>query len=199
MAPFATPPIRPFAIELDRSALTLRPEGPVLTRRLSDLAGLFLDTAAWRAAVEDGDPVVYTVSSSPVPESPAELPQSITTIRPGDVGGELNFTKGHIHPRPEGEIYLGLDGEGGLLMFDGTDHVFLELSRDRVGYIPPGWAHRSINTGEADYSFLAVYPGGAGHDYGWVLEHGFGARVYAGSAGPELRPFGHPRPEPAPR
>ena len=193
MADFATPPLRPFSIELDRSSLELVPQGPVLTRRMSDLEGLFADTEAWRAAVEDGDPIVYTVSSSPVPELPTELPQSITRIRPGDVAGELYFTKGHQHPRPEGEIYLGLEGEGGLLLFDGTDVEFLAVTPDRIGYIPPGWAHRSINVGAADYSFLAVYPGGAGHDYGWVLEHGFGARVYAGAAGAELRSY--PQPE----
>jgi glucose-6-phosphate isomerase len=32
--------------------------------------------------------------------------------------------------------------------------------------------------GNTPYSFLAVYPGGAGHDYGWILEHGMGKRAY---------------------
>ncbi len=181
--------LQPFSIELDRSSLTLAPAGQVLTRRLSDLEDLFADTAAWRAAVEDGDEVVYSVASSPVPEVARELPQSITRIHPGDIAGELYFTKGHIHPVPEGEIYVGLEGEGGLLLYDGTQVHFLPMSPDRIGYIPPGWAHRSVNTGDTDYSFLAVYPGGAGHDYGWVLEHGFGARVFAGEGGPELRSY----------
>ncbi|QAY73735.1 glucose-6-phosphate isomerase [Agromyces protaetiae] len=193
MADFAAPPLRPFSIRLDRSSLELLPAGPVLTRRLSDLEGLFADEAAWRADVDNGDPIVYTVASSPVPETATELPQSITRIRPGDVAGELYFTKGHMHPVAEGEIYLGLEGEGGLLLFDGTDIEFLEITPDRIGYIPPGWAHRSVNVGSNDdYSFLAVYPGGAGHDYGWVLEHGFGARVYAGAAGAELRSYPQP-------
>ncbi|WP_348789940.1 glucose-6-phosphate isomerase family protein [Leifsonia sp. NPDC080035] len=189
MTQFATPPLRPFSITLDRSSVTLSPLGPTLVRRLSDLEHLFADEDAWRAGVDGGDPVVYTVASTPVPEAPQELPQSITTIQPGDVSGEFYFTKGHQHPVAEGEIYLGLEGEGGLLMFDGTDVVFLEMGVDRIGYIPPGWAHRSVNVGSDPYSFLAVYPGGAGHDYGWVLEHGFGSRVYAGAAAPELRPY----------
>jgi len=41
-----------------------------------------------------------------------------------------------------------------------------------------GQAPRSINVGNTPYSFLAVYPGGAGHDYGWILEHGMGKRAY---------------------
>jgi glucose-6-phosphate isomerase len=192
MTQFATPPLRPFSISLDRSAVSLSPEGPTLVRRLSDLEHLFADESAWRAGVDGGDPVVYTVASTPVPEIAQELPQSITTIQPGDVAGEFYFTKGHQHPVAEGEIYLGLEGEGGLLMFDGTDVVFLEMSEDRIGYIPPGWAHRSVNVGSDPYSFLAVYPGGAGHDYGWVLEHGFGSRVFAGTAAPELRPYQTP-------
>jgi glucose-6-phosphate isomerase len=183
MGSFASPPLRPFAIDLDRSGISLDPSGPTLVRRISDLEHLFADGRAWQEAVEGGDPVVYTVASSPVPEAATELPQSITTINPGDVGGEFYFTKGHMHPVAEGEIYLGLEGQGGLLMFDGTEVSWLEMGPDRIGYIPPGWAHRSVNTGPEAYSFLAVYPGGAGHDYGWVLEHGFGKRVFADGSG----------------
>src|SRR4051794_10238815 len=51
-----------------------------------------------------------------------------------------------------------------------------------IGCIPPGWAHRSVNTC-------------AGHDYGWVLEPGTGARVRHGCSRPArvLAPDG-PRP-----
>jgi glucose-6-phosphate isomerase len=55
-----------------------------------------------------------------------------------------------------------------------------------IGYIPPGWAHRSVNTGDEPYSFLAVYPGSAGHDYGWVLDHGMGSRVLRDGDGHRL-------------
>ncbi|RWZ68746.1 cupin domain-containing protein [Labedella populi] len=156
---------------------------------MSDLEGLFADGDAWAAAIDDGDPVVYTVASSLVPETDRELPQSITTIEPGTTAGEFWMTKGHQHPDHQGEIYLGLRGRGGLLLFDGTETRFLEITPDTIGYIPPGWAHRSINVGDEPYSFLAVYPGGAGHDYGWVLEHGMGKRVHAGDDGPTLVGF----------
>lgn len=191
MPEFAVPPIEPMRIVLDRDPVRLDPQGPVLTRRMSDLEGLFSVRSGWEAALGE-DPVVYTVTSSPVPEVPRELPHSITTIHPGDCGGEFFMTKGHQHPDPQGEIYLGLTGVGGLLMFDGSEHRWIDMQPGVVGYIPPGWAHRSINTGEEPYEFLAVYPGSAGHDYGWVLEHGMGARAMRGDSGVELVDFGAP-------
>ena len=78
---------------------------------------------------------------------------------------------------------------GGLLMFDGERTEWLDMLPGTIGYIPPGWAHRSVNTGDEPYAFLAVYPGGAGHDYGWVLEHGMGSRAYRAASGVDLRPY----------
>ena len=189
MPEFATPPISPFAIQFDAEAATLTPEGPTLTRRMSALEGLFKDHDAWQQAVADGDPVVYSVQSTPVPEVDRELPQSITSIEAGTTAGEFWMTKGHQHPNHQGEIYLALHGTGGLLMFDGTETSWIDMVPGTIGYIPPGWAHRSVNVGSDPYKFLAVYPGGAGHDYGWVLEHGMGKRAYAVTDGFELREF----------
>jgi len=192
MPDYAVPPLEPVAITYSAEDGTMSPPGPLLTRRMSDLEGLFADTEAWRAAAEGDDPVVYTVSSSLVPETARELPQSITSIEPGDCGGELYLTKGHQHPDAQGEIYLGLAGTGGLLMFDGREHRWLDMAPGTVGYIPPGWAHRSVNTGTETYRFLAVYPGSAGHDYGWVLQHGMGRRARRTPGGFELVDFGPP-------
>lgn len=189
LSQFAEQPVEPFAISLDREGLALWPEGPVLTRRMSALEHLFADTVAWRIAVDAGDPIVYTVRSSPVPELRAELPQSVTTILPGAIAGEFYMTKGHQHQNLEGEMYLGIEGTGGLLMFNGSNVRWLDMKPDTIGYIPPGWAHRSVNTGAEPYSFLAVYPGDAGHDYEWVREHGFGSRVFRGDKAPQLLPY----------
>ncbi|MBC7723677.1 MAG: cupin domain-containing protein [Burkholderiaceae bacterium] len=183
MTQYSTVPVPPMSIHFDQAAATLSPEGPTLTRRMSDLEGLFRDADAWAAAVADGDPIVYSVVSSLVPEVDRELPQSITTIQPGTTAEEFWMTKGHQHPNHQGEIYLGLAGTGGLLMFDGTESQWVDMIPGTIGYIPPGWAHRSVNIGDEPYSFLAVYPGGAGHDYGWVLEHGLGRRILAGESG----------------
>ena len=179
-------PVPPMSIQFDQAGANLSPAGPTLTRRLSELEGLFLDHDGWVEAVGKGNPVVYSVLSSPVPEIDRELPQSITTIQPGAISGEFWMTKGHQHPNHQGEIYFGIHGNGGLLLFDGTQTNWIEMMPGTIGYIPPGWAHRSINIGNDPYSFLAVYPGGAGHDYGWVLEHGMGQRVLGGSSGVEF-------------
>jgi len=74
-------------------------------------------------------------------------------------------------------------------MFNGSNVRWLDMEPDTIGYIPPGWAHRSVNTGAKPYSFLAVYPGAAGHNYQWVLEHGFGSRVFRGDKAPQLLPY----------
>ncbi|NUU31717.1 glucose-6-phosphate isomerase family protein [Arthrobacter sp. C9C5] len=189
MSEFITPPVPPMTIRFDAQAGTLSPQGPTLERRMSDLEGLFADKDAWNEAVANGNPVVYSVVSTPVPEADRELPQSITTIEPGTTAGEFWMTKGHQHPNHQGEIYLGISGQGGLLMFDGENTSWVDMAPGVIGYIPPGWAHRSINVGSEPYKFLAVYPGCAGHDYGWVLEHGMGRRVYTSDSGHEFAPF----------
>jgi len=179
MNSFAVPPINPHQIALDISTGALNPSGPTLVRKLSDLAGCFENSKIYNAEVAASNPIVYQVKSSTVPELPSELPQSITTIFPGNCGGELFMTKGHQHPDPQGEIYFGLEGVGGIIMFNGKDKKYVEITPGKIGYIPPGWAHRSINSGETGYKFLAVYPGSAGHDYGWVLENGMGLRGFS--------------------
>ncbi len=183
------PPLRPMSLILSSAAGKITPEGPTLTRRMTDLEGLFADTTAWSANCAADNAVVYEVSSSPVPEIARELPQSITTIWPGTCGGEFYMTKGHQHPDPQAEIYLGLAGTGGLLMFDGENVAWIDMAPGTIGYIPPGWAHRSINPGDEPYKFLAVYPGSAGHDYGWVLEHGMGSRARSEGGCLSLVPF----------
>lgn len=189
MTQYDTPPIEPLRIEFEPGGESLHPEGPKLTRRMSDLAGLFAAEEMRADAALANNPLVYTVVSSPVPEIARELPQSITTIQPGTLGGEFYMTKGHQHPDAQGEIYLGLGGVGGLLMFDGERAKWIDMAVGVIGYIPPGWAHRSVNTGTVPYRFLAVYPGSAGHDYGWVLEHGMGQRAYVSADGVALRPY----------
>lgn len=189
MTQVATPPIKPIALTMNAADGKITPEGPTLTRRMTDLEGLFTDTAAWSASCVADNPVVYEVSSSPVPEVARELPQSITTIHPGTCGGEFYMTKGHQHPDPQGEIYLGIAGSGGLLMFDGENVEWVDMAPGIIGYIPPGWAHRSVNTSDQPYKFLAVYPGSAGHDYGWVLEHGMGRRARSEAVRLSLVPF----------
>jgi glucose-6-phosphate isomerase len=45
-------------------------------------------------------------------------------------------------------------------------------------YVPPYWAHRSINSGNEPLISFCVYPGDAGHNYGDIKEEGFPKRIF---------------------
>ena len=185
----------PFAATLDAATGDVEPQGPITERRVSDLQGLIADEAAWRHAVDHGNPIVYRVVAAPVPEVAGELPFSITTIEPGAIGdeyymtkGHAHMTKGHAHAAPEGELYVGLVGRGVLLLFDGREARFVEMGRGVAGYVPPGWAHRMVNVATEPFRFLAVYSGTAGHDYEVVARTGMGARVVRSTDGYQVTP-----------
>jgi glucose-6-phosphate isomerase, archaeal len=99
------------------------------------------------------------------------------------------MTKGNHHVRDSAELYLGMSGEGTMIMESPAgDFAEIELVPSAAAYVPPGWAHRTVNTGNGPLVFLAVYFGDARHDYGSVARAGFSRRVHRGVRGPELRP-----------
>jgi glucose-6-phosphate isomerase len=176
--------IEPHTTMLDLRSGTLSPERRVTHRRLSDLAGLFLEEIPDERLGE----LAYTVSEIPAPMDGSNLPSSTTVIQPGRVGDEYFFTKGHFHAnRDRAEIYLGLSGEGRLLMATEDGRVVVEPIRaGTVSYVPGHWAHRSVNVGDEPLVFYAVYPGDAGYDYATIAEEGFPALVVAGQDGPRV-------------
>ncbi len=52
------------------------------------------------------------------------------------------------------------------------------MSRHQMVYVPPYWAHRSINTGQEPLVSFCVYPAEAGHNYGDIAQDGFPQRVF---------------------
>ncbi len=73
-----------------------------------------------------------------------------------------------------------------------------ELSAGRVLYVPPRWAHRSVNiSAEEDLVMFFAYPGNAGHDYGTIETQGFRKLVIDKGSGPEV--VDNPRWSPAER
>jgi glucose-6-phosphate isomerase len=53
--------------------------------------------------------------------------------------------------------------------------------------VPPGWAHRSVNSGAAaDLVTFFVYPGHAGHDYGSIEKQGFRKLIVDRNGKPEF-------------
>jgi glucose-6-phosphate isomerase len=118
------------------------------------------------------------------------LPHCLTVLYPGQVGDEYYMTKGHFHVAMDtAEIYLGLEGEGYLLMQTKEgDSQALEMERGTIAYIPPYWAHRTVNSGKGPLVFFAVWPGHAGHDYGTIEESGFLKLVVERDGQPVLIP-----------
>jgi glucose-6-phosphate isomerase len=147
------------------------------------MRGMYLEEPAG-----EEDPVVYRVFGIPAPATNANLLSSTTVLEPGRVGREYFMTKGHFHERRDrAEIYLGLAGEGLLVMAteDGR-HVVEPMRRGNANYVPGWWAHRSVNVGDEPLVFFAAYVGDAGHDYGTIEEQGFPIVVLAGEDAPEV-------------
>lgn len=179
----------PFALSLDLASGLLEPHTSRIDRRLSDLRGAFEDGAALEALVESGNPPVYEVLQYDVPEESGQLICCTTVIHPGVVGDEYFMTKGHYHSeRATGEVYLGLSGSGYLLlMTESGESSAVPMQRGTLSYVPPHWAHRTVNTGDEPFVFFAVYPGHAGHDYGSIESTGFPQRVLRTPDGPVVR------------
>lgn len=173
--------MNPFSLALDLEAGTMPGAKSILVRKASDMKGYYEDEAALaRIITGEGDPVHYEVFETPVPLEYGQLMYCISTLQPGKVGDEYFFTKGHYHSIPgTAEIYLCLAGEGLMLMMtpDGKQS-WEKMTRGSMVYVPPYWAHRSINTGSVPLVSFCVYPAEAGHNYGDIASQGFGKRVF---------------------
>lgn len=181
--------LEPFALALDLATGRLAPFTTRIVRRISDMRGMYADGAAEERLAAGADRVVYEVLQYDVPGENGQLVCCTTVIQPGLVGDEYFMTKGHFHQRREtGEVYLGLSGRGYLLMFVDDRTAELELGPGTLAYVPPLWAHRTLNAGDDPFSFLAVYPADAGHDYATIEERGFPRRVVRSSSGPVVVP-----------
>jgi glucose-6-phosphate isomerase, archaeal len=184
----SVPAVEPFVLALESGRLD--PHTSRIERRASAMAGAYDDAAALQELIAAGDPVVYEVEQRDVPEEVGQLICCTTVIHPGTVGDEYFMTKGHFHAvRETAEIYLGLAGQGRLVLQDerGAATV-LPMESGTVAYVPPGWAHRTVNTGEEPLVFFAVYPGQAGHDYAAIEASGFSLRVLRTDAGAVVVP-----------
>jgi len=174
------PLLAPFGIDLDLAQGAMIRPGRRLVRRASDMRGYYADAAALEESIRRGDPVHYEVEEIPVPETRGNLMYCISRVLPGRVGEEFFMTKGHYHADAgAAEVYLGLRGEGLVLMkTSGGKFRAQRMSRGRGVYVPPFWAHRTVNTGRQPLCFFCVYPADAGHNYGDIAAEGFPRRVF---------------------
>lgn len=157
--------LRDFGLTLSKSKKQVR--------RLSDMRGAYENQENVAKILKARDPIIYEVYACDAGGA-GDLSYAITIINPGSIGGEYFMTKGHFHKKAVAEIYIGLGGEGVLLLQDRSGRSKKMLVKPgRVCYSPIGWAHRAANTGKKELKYLAVYPSDSGHDY----EVRFKARV----------------------
>ncbi len=168
-------------IDLDSGILTNYTDKVV--RKASDMQSFYLDENELERMIKNGDPMIYEVFGV-TNEGEGELSYAVTILHAGKVGNEYFMTKGHYHKKKDrAEMYIGLRGHGILLMQKDDEVMWKEMHRGDIVYVPPYWAHRSINVGDEDFVFLAVYPGDAGHDYGSIAEKGFAKIVVKDNKG----------------
>lgn len=160
-----------------------------IKRTLSSMKGQFLDTAAFSKMLSAEDALLYEVYEIKRPEVEGELLHGFSIVHPGKVGDEYFMTKGHFHTVLEtAEIYYCMKGHGYMVMEtpEGEPSVE-ELRPGRVLYVPPRWAHRSVNASDQeDLITFFIYPGNAGHDYGTIETQGFRKLVVDRGKGPEI-------------
>jgi len=182
--------VAPFAFMLDFGSGVLTPYTTHTRRRASNMRGVFADSAALERLIAAEDPLIYEVFQYDVPEEPGQLVCCTTVLYPGTVGDEYFMTKGHYHTvRDTAEVYLGLGGRGHLLLMneEGANEV-TPMGPGTVAYVPPGWAHRTVNVSPDPFIFFAVYPGQAGHDYETIEKTGFRQQILRGTEGPVVTP-----------
>jgi len=147
-----------------------------IKRNLSKMDGQYSDQAAYDNLLQAEDVLLYEVYELKRPELEGEILHGISIVHPGKVGNEYFMTKGHYHTVLDtAEIYYTLQGEGYMVMETPEgDWAVEKLVAGSVLYVPPRWAHRSVNIGsEEDLVMFFAYPGNAGHDYGTIETQGF--------------------------
>ncbi len=177
------------AVSIDSKSGTMTPSTGHYIKRLSELRALYQDKKALdEILANQGDVIAYEVQEFTQPG--ADIFFGTTTMYPGRVGEEFFMTRGHFHlRRDKGEVYYTQSGEG-LLLLESREGETRSVAM-RPGscvFIPPDWAHRSINTGDVPLVFVWVCSTDAGHDYADILNHGMRKLVVGSNNDVKLTP-----------
>jgi len=180
--------VQPFSTHIDLVGGAMESPDRVVIRRASDMRGHYADGEALDRLVAAGDPVHYRVFEKTLPETEGHLLVCVSVLEPGLVGHEYFMTKGHYHTVADtAEVYLALRGEGYMLMKTADGACAWEyMTRGRMVYVPPFWAHRSVNVGRDPLVSFCVYPAHAGHNYGDIEVQGFPKRVFERAGRPDF-------------
>jgi glucose-6-phosphate isomerase, archaeal len=144
-------------------------------RHLSQMKGMYMDDAALEEILKKEDPLVYEFYELELPNTPGDLLFGTSIVNPGKVGSEFYMTKGHFHTILEtAEVYFCLSGEGRMVMETPEgDWDVQPFSPGKAVYVPPCWAHRSVNVGTEPLVTFFVFRADAGHDYGTIETKGY--------------------------
>jgi glucose-6-phosphate isomerase len=177
-------PLDPFTMGFDLKTGHSKDAEPT-KRYLSKMKGMYLDDAALMDTIEKEDPLVYEFYELDIPNYASDLLFGTSILYPGMVGKEYFMTKGHFHEILEtAEVYYTLSGEGYMLMETPEGEWQAEpLSPGKAVYVPPRWAHRSINTGDTPLVTFFTFRGDAGHNYGTIEEKGYRKLIVEGKDG----------------
>jgi len=170
----------PESVAIDAATGAVTQATGQYVKHLSALRTLFAVPALVDSHIaRHGDAVAYAVNE--VRRDGSDLSFGTTVMAPGRIGDEYFFTRGHFHARPDrGEVYHTQAGEGVLLLRDRKGACrALEMLPGQCAHIPPGWAHRSVNTGALPLVFVWVCAVDAGQDYAEIAARGMGQRVLA--------------------
>lgn len=164
-----------FVVDFDQKTGMSKSGAETSKRRVSNMRGMFADDDATNEMILNGDPLVYEFYEMGAPERDGDLAFGTSITYPGKVGNEYFMTKGHFHTiLATAEVYYCLNGEGFMLLESPEgDWSAQPLSPGAVVYVPPRYAHRSINTGSVPMVTLFCFRGDAGHDYGTIETKGY--------------------------
>jgi len=179
--------LKPFTV--DFNLITGLSETRESTKRtLSKMKGMYADQNAFESVLKNEDPLVYEFYELDLPETASNLLFGTSIVYPGKVGDEYFMTKGHFHTILEtGEVYYCLSGYGAMLMENPEgDWDIQYFSPGKVVYVPPRYAHRSINLGNEPLVTFFTFRADAGHDYGTIETKGYRKLVVERDGKPEI-------------
>jgi glucose-6-phosphate isomerase, archaeal len=181
--------VLPDGVKIDPATGAMSPSTGEYTKRASEFRGIYQNQKALDDLIAaQGDIATYKVVEYRAPD--ADIFFGTTTMYPGRVGDEYFMTRGHYHERRDrGEIYYTQSGTGILVLQSRSGETrTVDMKPGTCAFIPPDWAHRSINTGDTPLVFVWCCNQDAGHDYGEITTRGMRLQVVERNGAPACIP-----------